>query len=127
MTAPRRIQRKRTHGWRKPPEAVNVTRPSIWGNPFPVTADGRGLFPRDVAVRMYRELVVDRVTYFDDGSSRHTFQATTRPHQPLRVPSVDDIRRELAGRDLVCWCPLDRPCHADVLLDIANNPKGAPA
>lgn len=36
--------------------------------------------------------------------------------------TVDDIRRELAGRDLVCWCPPGRPCHADVLLQIANPP-----
>ena len=33
----------------------------------------------------------------------------------------DTIRRELAGRDLACWCPLDQPCHADVLLEIANG------
>jgi hypothetical protein len=26
----------------------------------------------------------------------------------------------LAGRDLACWCPLDKPCHADVLLELAN-------
>ncbi len=26
----------------------------------------------------------------------------------------------LRGRDLVCWCPLNQPCHADVLLEIAN-------
>ena len=38
----------------------------------------------------------------------------------LRV-TADDIRRELAGKDLVCWCPLNRPCHADVLLEIANE------
>jgi hypothetical protein len=31
-----------------------------------------------------------------------------------------DIRRDLAGKDLVCWCPLDQPCHADVLLEMAN-------
>jgi len=33
---------------------------------------------------------------------------------------------ELAGHDLVCWCPLEDergrrvPCHADVLLELAN-------
>ncbi|EUA64977.1 hypothetical protein I542_5155 [Mycobacteroides abscessus 1948] len=32
----------------------------------------------------------------------------------------DTIRRELRGHDLACWCPLDQPCHADVLLEIAN-------
>ncbi|MDP6564592.1 MAG: DUF4326 domain-containing protein, partial [Alphaproteobacteria bacterium] len=36
-------------------------------------------------------------------------------------PAIEDIKRELAGRDLACWCRLDGPCHADVLLDIANR------
>lgn len=35
--------------------------------------------------------------------------------------TVDDVRRELRGKDLVCWCPLDQPCHADVLLELANR------
>nr|WP_272896981.1 DUF4326 domain-containing protein [Mycolicibacterium tusciae] len=34
--------------------------------------------------------------------------------------STEDVRRELRGHDLVCWCPLDSPCHADVLLELAN-------
>ncbi|WP_396917953.1 DUF4326 domain-containing protein [Mycolicibacterium sp.] len=33
---------------------------------------------------------------------------------------IEDIRRELRGHDLVCWCPLASPCHADVLLELAN-------
>ncbi|ETX26587.1 DUF4326 domain-containing protein [Roseivivax isoporae] len=33
-----------------------------------------------------------------------------------------EIIRELRGKDLACWCPLDQPCHADVLLEIANRP-----
>ena len=36
--------------------------------------------------------------------------------------NVADVRRALAGRDLACWCPLDEPCHADVLLRVANAP-----
>ena len=28
---------------------------------------------------------------------------------------------ELRGHDLACWCPLDGPCHADVLLELANR------
>ena len=35
-------------------------------------------------------------------------------------PSLDEIRAALGGRDLACWCPLDKPCHADVLLRLAN-------
>ncbi len=37
------------------------------------------------------------------------------------APSAAEIRAELAGKDLACWCPLDQPCHADVLLEIANG------
>ena len=29
--------------------------------------------------------------------------------------------RELRGKDLACFCPLDGPCHADVLLEAANR------
>ena len=33
----------------------------------------------------------------------------------------------LAGKDLVCWCPLDQPCHADVLLELAQlDPDTSP-
>lgn len=35
--------------------------------------------------------------------------------------TVDDVRRELAGKDLACWCPPYRPCHGDVLLKYANS------
>jgi hypothetical protein len=38
---------------------------------------------------------------------------------------VDDIRGDLAGKDLACWCPLDKPCHADVLLELANTGASA--
>lgn len=28
---------------------------------------------------------------------------------------------DLAGRDLACWCLLDMPCQADILLKMANE------
>jgi Domain of unknown function (DUF4326) len=78
-----------------PAGAVRVTRPGRWGNPHKIGAD----CPPEVAVARFRaDLYAGR----------------------LRV-TVDDVRRELAGRDLACWCPLDRPCHADVLLEVANR------
>lgn len=89
---PTRVQLRRTAGWRKPAGTVVVARPSRWGNPWRVA---QGLTPAQ-AVARYRAAVgrdADRVA---------------------------EIRRELAGRDLACWCPLDQPCHADVLLEIAN-------
>lgn len=89
---PRRIQRRRTKGWRMPAGAVYVGRGTKWGNPYRVEA---GADPRAV-IRAYRALL-----------ARETIRA--------------EIRRALAGKDLACWCPLDRPCHADVLLAIANE------
>lgn len=91
MTA-RRIQHRRTPGWRVPPGAVYVGRPGRWGNPY-TTGD------RAAAVDQYRQWL------------------TTQPDL------VAAVRRELAGRDLACWCPLDKPCHADVLLTIASAPE----
>lgn len=50
------------------------------------------------------------------------FEADLRVgHLPF---TAEQARAELAGRDLACWCPLDQPCHADVLLEIANAASG---
>ncbi len=35
--------------------------------------------------------------------------------------TIDEAKRELRGCDLACYCPLDEPCHADVLLAVANE------
>ena len=83
---PKRIQQKRTKGWRKPLNTVIVSRPSKWGNRFTVQEYGR-----EVAIQKYREWLVGK-----------------------------DLS-ELRGKDLACYCPLDQPCHADVLLELANR------
>lgn len=95
--SPQRIQLRRTKGWRKPEGAIVVSRPSKWGNPFKAGA----YVTTDQIVERYRA-GVDR-------------------HWP-GFPTADEIREHLAGHDLACWCPLDQPCHADVLLEIANQP-----
>jgi hypothetical protein len=103
---PERIQRKRTKGWRKPEGAVYVGRPSKWGNPY---ERGR-----------WRYLTGKRVGEFADAADVvRMFESAAKSNaQTLRT-----IRDELAGRDLMCWCPLDQPCHADVLLKLANAPS----
>lgn len=119
MTAPKRIQRRRTKGWRMPDGAVYVGRPTKWGNPYDWRIYSSSAFPlgaeepigvskmsrRRFAVVDFEALVKGWV---DGGPS---------------YPSLDEIRSELAGRDLACWCPLDQPCHADVLLELANAPE----
>jgi hypothetical protein len=77
---------------------VVVARPSRWGNPFRV-GPGRS---REAAVAQYEAALLGI-----EGSLGYT---------------VTDVRRALAGRDLACWCPLDEPCHADVLVRVANAP-----
>lgn len=91
MTA-HRIQRRRTAGWRMPPNTVYVGRPSRWGNPIPVINGDRA-----TAVAAYRAWLA------------------TQPHL------ITAARQHLAGKNLTCWCPLDQPCHADELLHVANQ------
>jgi hypothetical protein len=73
---------------------VYIGRPTKWGNPFTI-CPGR---TREQAVAEYRSWIMD----------------------PLREQLRADARRELRGKVLVCWCA-PRPCHGDVLLEIANN------
>ena len=79
-----------------PKGAIYVGRPTKWGNPYHLgdlgSADGE-LSMSDV-LRKYRE----RVQYY-----------------------YGDEVLELRGKDLACWCPLDQPCHADILLELANQ------
>lgn len=89
---PQRIQRKRTKGWRMPEGAVYVGRPTMWGNPFFVQ-----FFGAEKAVASFKEWATAQGDY------------------------VRFARKQLRGHDLACWCPLNAPCHADVLLEIANQ------
>lgn len=117
MSAPKRIQRKRARGWRMPEGAVYVGRPTKWGNPF-VVGQTKWMLGHtdDVVVQFHPRDAAEAVAMF-----RHLMEASPA--------IVDQIRAELAGRDLACWCPLEDehgkrvPCHADVLLEIANAPR----
>ncbi len=108
MSVPQRIQLRRTKGWRKPAGAVVVARPSRWGNPYRVVSSAEAL---DGPAGGY--VVGDRATAVD------RFAAALAAGE--LGYTVDDVRRELAGRDLACWCPLGGPCHGDVLLAAASG------
>lgn len=109
--SPQRIQRSRAKGWRMPEGAVYVGRPTQWGNPWTVN-ELIGLEWADPAVgdgsRFFRELPI-------------TAELAVALYRIAFTPDVDDIRAELAGLDLACWCPHDQPCHADILLELANG------
>lgn len=107
MTQPIRVQLQRRPGWRIPPNTVIVDRRTKFGNPCRVGLF-RGYTAAD-AVRDFEKYVTDDLTV-------RSFQnAYGKP------PSIETIRAELAGKNLACWCPLDQPCHADMLLKIANG------
>jgi hypothetical protein len=131
---PKRIQRKRTKGWRMPPNAVYVGRPTVFGNPFgcnkphmcphapcsccdPTPLDGY------CCVDAFREYVLSGI----EGRPACTGTLTG-----AALAMVDEykernelVRRlpELRGKDLVCWCG-DGPCHADVLGCAVSRTKG---
>lgn len=87
--SPKRIQRKRTKGWRMPEGAVYVGRGSIWGNPLLV-------------------------------GQAYTLAEAVALFEAHCIPEPG-LKEKLRGHDLACWCPLDQPCHADVLLRWANQ------
>lgn len=120
---PQRIQRKRTAGWRLPDGAVIVDRSTKWGNPI-LLSDVASQFPslddRQVAqlVVMDFEVLAKRghlgfPNWRRLGGERGPIEWT--------YPSVEEIRAELAGKDLACWCETGAPCHVDPLLRIANG------
>lgn len=120
---PRRVQMTRHKPWRaEHPDAVIVDRRSKWGNPYRITvcSDCRSAFITDTrgGGGEYLETLADARAGAVDlfGEDMASGALTTAGY-----PTHDEIRAELAGRDLACWCPLDGPCHADVLLEIANG------
>ena len=96
---PIRIQRKRVAGWKMPPDAIYVGRPTRWGNPFPCGGNNQ------LATESYREWVYRE----------------KQKYAGLNPPTFEEIKRELKGKDLLCWCKEGEACHADVLLEIANS------
>ena len=145
-----RIQLKRTKGWRLREGAVVVSRPSIWGNPFgyrkptglarvpaalsdePWEYEGR--ISADGMRHDYHHpdghITVCHVRYMTRAELvecyRHLLLRDLTPGMRMtlgswRLPfTAKDVRRELGGKDLACWCPPAEPCHADVLLEVAN-------
>ncbi len=72
--------------------AVDIRRPSKWGNPFVIGKDGT----RAIVIEKYRAWLM------------------TQPEL------IAEARRVLRGRDLVCCCA-PKACHGDVLDEVANS------
>ncbi|WP_116949204.1 DUF4326 domain-containing protein [Jiangella endophytica] len=80
-----------------------VARPTAWGNPFRVGD-------------------VDHSPTRSSPTGLEQSRSSSRP-TVTRPAWAGAAHRGLGGRDLACWCPLDRPCHTDVLLSMANGDR----
>jgi hypothetical protein len=117
-----RIQLRRTKGWRLPTNARSVARPGYYGNPYK---------PGDVYLigdLLPFPLPTKRTWEGPCGDANlHAMrcadveQAVAWYRQWASVALEPRAVQLLRGLDLACWCPLDCPCHADVLLELANT------
>lgn len=120
-----RIQRSRAKAWRMPEGAVYVGRPSKWGNPFRVYHGHSLIGPSwSLARAAWHHIPADECTAGYVTSSHMTPGEPVRAYRDLlKVRARDETERlsewlaPLVGHDLACWCALDQPCHADVLLE----------
>lgn len=107
---PGRVRLSRKKGWKLPPNTVSVARPGRWGNPFSVAPEappGTPVGTRHVAMPSVAEAVA---------AFRHWLT-----EDPAGQRLALEARATLRGKSLACWCPLDGPCHAQVLLEVANR------
>lgn len=103
---PQRIRLSRAKGWRMPPDTVKVDRSTPWGNPFIVGQHGT----RAYCVQLFEHLLCGLVCVADNMAAQTAYRAMAARDRHL-----------LRGKNLACWCPLDKPCHADVLLRLAKE------
>lgn len=123
----KRLQRKRTRGWRKPENSVIIDRTSKFGNPFKIMGD---MIYCDAS---HRRKILDKWVFFGMAIQGMEQQALVDLHRQWlngetwdsKVKpcpySKEDIRKELAGKDLICFCKEGEGCHGDALLEIANT------
>ncbi len=113
---PQRIQRKRIKGFKLPPGAVCISRPSIWGNPFtPAGCRAAGFIGTDAEVH---ERCVEAFRVWLGPHWRENWDGE---ESRLRRQVILDRLPELKGKDLACFCKEGESCHGDLLLALANT------
>lgn len=112
-----RIQLSRSKGWRMPPHTTKVDRSTVYGNPFPISGKGDcwrlQIENVEWCFTNKRDAAAAAVSAFESwlygfGEYRALFPAR-------RAAMVWALQAEV-GRNMACWCKLDMPCHADVML-----------
>lgn len=118
---PVRVQRKRVKGWKMPENTVCVTRGTYFGNPFAVG----GYY----SIAPHADSRFNGMSYVRSlGQSEGFIKVRDNEHAIemykeylAKFPLSQNKIAELKGKNLACFCPLDKPCHADILLEIANR------
>ena len=93
-----------------PPDTVYVGRPSKWGNPWSPANHSIITMNGGTVVASRPGTLAECVVAYEEDIRSGSFGYKTA-----------DIRLALRGKNLACWCRLDQPCHADVLLRIASG------
>jgi len=117
---PVRIQRKRTKGYnmQEDSKAVNgldcvyVGRPTMWGNPFNIGAE---------VINLSVKKGENPLIKVDHAEAAKMFKNSLVALKKVDATLYDRIQQNLSGLNLACFCRLDQPCHADILLEIANE------
>jgi hypothetical protein len=114
---PERVRRSRRKGDRAPLDAVYVGRPTAWGNPFVHATTPQ------LAVDAYARLLapVPPQHFICEGGGLSLASNRAGGDPELARDFVLRHLHLLRGKRLACWCALDAPCHADVLLQLANR------
>jgi hypothetical protein len=117
MTGPTRIQLSRSKGWRMPENTVKVDRSTAWGNPYRVW--------RDQDERQWY-VSIDRQRWKVASKAKGLALAVEKFRTDLMKSSLKALPLSLLReKNLACWCEIGSPCHADVLLQMANAPRYA--
>lgn len=121
--SPCRVWRRRTKGWKMPENTVSVCRPGKFGNPF--TAQGC----RDAGFSGTDEVIQARCveTFRVWVSTNHWRENWSGEESRLARQAIIDGLPDLRGKNLACFCKPGTPCHADVLLGLANGKLSEPA
>lgn len=114
--SPLRVWRRRVKGWRMPENTVSVCRPGKWGNPF-----GTDQFRW---TRPDPEMEIEPRRRTDEECQA---EAVAIYENWLPAEKIEEARRELRGKNLACYCRPGTPCHADVLLRLANDQRNGAA
>lgn len=132
---PQRIQRSRKKGFKTPPNTTYVGRPSNWANPYQIRYDKVDnqwvvFDEREFPMRKVNESNVNK---FESKEAAHEFAVSSFGREYFGYKHGDtitdyyfamamyDSAQELKGKNLSCWCGEEVACHADVLLEVAND------